>query len=153
MPPNLCPVLGPIDLSNDDVAVRVIEIQRASYRVEADLIGFEGIPPMHEDVGDLRSLDLQWLGSWESGLLVGVIGWSTISDSCEIDRLAVHPEHFRRGHGRALVSAVMNHPTVTVSTGTNNAPARRLYESLGFVAVNEHKIGPGVTVTELRLAN
>lgn len=142
--------LGPIDLSDDAVASRVIEIQRAAYRVEADLIGFDGIPPLHDDVADVRALDLAWLGSWDAGELVGFVAWSVSGATCDIDRLAVHPEHARRGHGRALVTTLLHHAVVTVSTGTANTPARRLYESLGFVAVGSYEIAPDVTLTDLR---
>lgn len=143
-------MLQPINVSDFEVASRVIAIQRESYRVEAELIGFDGIPPLHETAEQLRDLGLQWLGSREDGLLVGVMAWSVQDGHCEIDRLAVRPSFFRRGHGRALVSSLSHHRTVTVSTGTMNAPARRLYESLGFVPVNERKIAPGVAVTGFR---
>lgn len=143
-------VLQQVDVSDLVVASRVVTIQRESYRVEADLIGFEGIPPLHETADELCDLELQWLGSWEDGVLVGVVAWSVRDDHCAIDRLAVHPTYFRRGHGRELVSSLAHHRDVTVSTGTMNTPARRLYESLGFVPIGIREIAPGVTVTELR---
>lgn len=143
-------MLQPINVFDFEVASRVIAIQRDSYRVEADLIGFDGIPPLHETADVLANLDPQWLGSWEDGLLVGIMAWSVQDGHCEIDRLAVHPTSFRRGHGRALVSSLLHHRLVTVSTGTMNIPARRLYESLGFVPINEREIAPGVTSTGFR---
>ncbi|MFM8484226.1 MAG: GNAT family N-acetyltransferase [Actinomycetota bacterium] len=143
-------MLQPIDVFDFEVASRVIAIQRESYRVEADLIGFDGIPPLHETADVLANLDPQWLGSWEDGLLVGIMAWSVQDGHCEIDRLAVHPGFFRRGHGRTLVSSLLHHRLVTVSTGTMNIPARRLYESLGFVPMNEREIAPGVTSTGFR---
>ena len=142
-------MLQPIDLSDDALAGRVIIIQRAAYRCEADLIGFDGIPPLHEDVDDIRRHDLQWLGAWEDRVLVGLIAWSTTDTACEIDRLAVHPEFMRRGHGRALVGSVSHPHLVAVSTGTLNTPAMTLYESVGFVRVGTREIAPGVTVTQL----
>lgn len=143
-------MLRPIDLFDDIVAERVVTIQRESYRIEADLIGFEQIPPLHESVSDVRGLNLRWMGSWVDELLVGLIAWSETVEICEIDRLAVHPEYFRRGHGRALLEPLTVHNTVEVSTGTKNIPALRLYESLGFVAVDYFEIAPAVTMTKLR---
>ncbi|MFZ9630134.1 MAG: GNAT family N-acetyltransferase [Ilumatobacteraceae bacterium] len=143
-------VVRPIDLSDDDVAARVVEIQRAAYRIEADLIGFDGIPPLHDTVVDVRSVDLQWLGSWEHGELAGIIAWTLVNGVCDIDRLAVHPTFMRRGHGRALIGPLLRHEVVTVSTGSANAPARRLYESLGFVPHDVREIAAGVTVVSLR---
>lgn len=143
-------MLRPIDISDAHVAARVVAIQRDAYRVEAELIGFDGIPPLHETVEDLFTLDLHWMGSWEDRVLVAIIAWSTNADVCEIDRLAVHPDHFRRGHGRALVASLLSLPTVVVSTGTKNTPACQLYESLGFVPSGQREIAPGVSVTEFR---
>jgi ribosomal protein S18 acetylase RimI-like enzyme len=140
-------MLGPLDVSNHEVAERIIAIQQLSYRKEADLIGFDGIPQMHETIADLRDLPLLWLGSWENDELVGVMAWVESSGTCEIDRLAVHPAFFRRGHGRSLVGSLAHFDTVIVTTGTKNIPARRLYQSLGFIAVDDHEVEPGVTMT------
>lgn len=142
-------VLQPIDLTDDTIASRVVDIQRAAYRIEAELIGFEGIPQLHETVDDLRRLDLHWLGSWVNGQLVAILAWTLTDGNCGIDRLAVCPQSFRQGHGRALVEFLADHRVVSVSTGTANTPARNLYASLGFVPVGVREIAPGITVTEL----
>jgi hypothetical protein len=42
-------------LEDESLARRALEIQRLAYRVEADLIGFEGIPPLHESLEELRA--------------------------------------------------------------------------------------------------
>jgi len=141
-------VIRSIDLSAEGVAESVVDIQRAAYRVEADLIGFDDIPPLHEDAPQVRQHRLKWLGSWEGDRLAGVIGWTLDGGVCDIDRLAVHPDFARRGHGRGLVRKLLNHRMITVSTGTENAPARRLYESLGFVRVGEVRTSPEVTTTQ-----
>jgi len=142
--------MEPIDASDDEVVARIVAIQRATYRVEAELIGFDGTPSLHKTVDDVQRLHLQWRGRWDEGLLAGTVAWSETADRRDIDRLAVNPAHFRRGHGRALVSSLTEHPFVTVSTGSANAPALRLYESLGFVPVNRRSIAHGVSVTDLR---
>ena len=135
-------MLRRIDLNDDDVAARVVEIQQAAYRNEADLIGFDGIPPLHETVADVRRHDLCWLGSWENEDLAAIIAWTEANGVCEIDRLAVHPSFMRHGHGRALISPLLRHQLVVVSTGTANTPARRLYESLGFLPFEQRNIAP-----------
>jgi len=136
-----------IDLTDDAVASRVVALQRAAYRIEADLIGFDGIPPLHEDVAAVRALELSWLGCWDDDRLIGLIAWSEADGVRDIDRVAVDPDQTGRGYGRSLVAALMDHRTVTVSTGTANAPARSLYESMGFRVIGTDEIAPGVTVT------
>ena len=139
-----------IDMNDGEVAERVVEIQRAAYQLEADLIGFDGIPPLHETVTDLQHHQLNWLGAFDDGVLAGVIGWTIAIDVCHIDRVAVHPGFARRGHGRRLVEHLSDHRTITVSTGTANLPARQLYETLGFIRTGEGEIADGVTITSYR---
>ncbi|MET7290500.1 hypothetical protein [Streptomyces sp. NPDC005573] len=39
-----------LDLSDPDTLRHLWDLQRASYAVEARLIGFDGIPPLHESL-------------------------------------------------------------------------------------------------------
>ena len=143
-------MLRRLDPNDDAVAAEIVAVQRAAYRVEADLIGFDGIPPLHDTVADVQGHALEWLGSFEGERLAGLIGWSSTDGVCDIDRLAVDPAFARRGHGRRLVSELLHHPVIVVSTGTANTPARQLYESLGFVAEGTRPIAEDVTVTQYR---
>ena len=141
----------PIDLQAPGIADRIVEIQRAAYAVEAELIGFDGIPPLTETTDQVRSrTDLHWRGVHEHGALVGVIAWSVDDHANDIDRLAVVPRWARRGHGRRLVRAVPSDRPTVVSTGTANIPALALYRGEGFRAVETTEIAPGITITHLR---
>ena|SRR3712207_4289329 len=79
----------------------------------------------------------------EEGQIVGYVGWNvTDRDSARLDMVAVHPTAQRRGVGTALCRHVLEQlrsrevAVVHIGTGgdTFHAPARRLYESLGFTA-------------------
>ncbi|UJR87237.1 Alanine acetyltransferase (plasmid) [Sandaracinus amylolyticus] len=139
--------MRPIDVRDPEIAQRLWQMQRAAYRIEADLIGFEAIPPLHESLEQLIAAPLTWLGAVEDGELVGAIAYVVESGTCDINRLFVDPRFVRRGWGRRLTESVLEHPVVTVSTGTANTPARELYRSLGFVDVATREIAPGTTVT------
>jgi ribosomal protein S18 acetylase RimI-like enzyme len=68
----------------------------------------------------------------------------------DIDRLVVAPAAHRRGTGSALVRAVLDRAAgrrTTVSTGRDNAPARRLYERLGFTCVGEEEVIPALWIS------
>lgn len=131
------------------MAERVVELQRAAYAVEAELIGFAGIPPLHETAADVCDLDLVWLGAFAGTKLIGGLGYADRVDHRDLDRLFVDPQHARRGAGRQLVTAVLDAAEIRVSTGTANSPARALYQSLGFTESGTREIAPGVTVTLL----
>jgi len=141
--------IAQLDLSEPDVAEQIHELQRAAYRVEADLIGYHGIPPLHESIAELRIRQLDWRGIRAGGRIVAAIAVTGEGRVCDIDRLVVEPRWHRRGLGRRLVESVLVHDMVTVATGTANTPALALYESLGFHRLHVREIAPGVTVTEL----
>ncbi len=140
-------MIEPIDIRDEAVAERIVEIQIAAYAVEAELMGFDGIPQLHETVPDARSrTDLWWFGVYDGGEIIGAIAWREQPGLIDIDRLVIAPSHARRGYGRNLVMALGSTTRITVSTGAANAPARALYESLGFELIGTSEIAPSVRV-------
>jgi ribosomal protein S18 acetylase RimI-like enzyme len=146
-----------LDLSDPDTLRHLWDLQRASYAVEARLIGFEGIPPLHESLEQLRACDESFLGVRDESRLVGAVGWARLPNGAlDICRLVVHPASHRRGVATALLDALDSiEPAelTVVSTGTANLPAATLYRRRGFVPVGERQIAPGVMVTELERQN
>lgn len=142
-----------VDPTELPTAKRIVEIQQSAYAVEAALIEFDGIPQLAEGVEDVRQRDdLTWRGVLDGDDLAGIIAWEDDDGVLDIDRLAVDPQFARRGHGRALVSAVPAGPTI-VSTGAKNEPALALYRSLGFEVVGDVEIAPAVSLAQLRRTN
>ncbi len=139
-----------LDVADRAIAARIVEIQHAAYAYEAALIGFDDIPTMHESVTDVQASVLQWEGVVFDERLVGLIAWSETPEcGIDIDRLAIDPRYCRRGFARDLVAnRIASGRVVTVSTGTANLPACRLYEQLGFRPVETRAIASTVTVTE-----
>jgi GNAT superfamily N-acetyltransferase len=133
------------------VAEALVGLQRASYRVEAELIGDDAIPPLHESVDALAALDLTFLAITErDGEPVAALGYQVADGVLDIDRLAVHPRRFRHGLGRRLVEAVLErvpHERAVVSTGHGNHPVRRLYERVGFVHLEDLAATPTLVVS------
>jgi ribosomal protein S18 acetylase RimI-like enzyme len=145
-----------IDPATDErLAVQLHDVQRASYAVEARLIGSDRIPQLHETVDQLRGADVSWVGVLDGGDLAGALAWSsTDAGDIEIERLVVSPAQFRRGIARALVRHVLDLASgrsVTVTTGRDNPPARALYESLGFVHAGDIEVEPGLWLAAYEL--
>lgn len=146
-----------LDLSDEDILRQLWELQRAAYAVEAELIGFDGIPPLHESLDELRDRadpgGERFLGVLDTGGLAGAVSWTVDDDgTLDICRLVVHPRAHRSGIATALLDALdALEPAerVTVSTGTANTPALTLYRGRGFVPTGTREIAPGVTVTLL----
>jgi ribosomal protein S18 acetylase RimI-like enzyme len=146
-------VIERLDLTDERVAARVLAIQRAAYAIEAELVGFDGIPPLHESLDELRAQRLEWLGVVDDGEIAGAIAITGEGRACDIDRLVVDPAFHRRGIGRRLVQAVVHHAVVTVSTGADNAPAIALYESLGFRRTGRTEVAPGFWTVQFERRN
>jgi GNAT superfamily N-acetyltransferase len=142
-----------LDHRDPRVAAELVTLQRASYRVEAELIGDDSIPPLHESADAVAALDLTFLvvKDEDTGELVGAIGYAVTDGVLDIDRLVVHPKRVRGGVGRQLVAAVLNrvpHERAVVSTAQGNQPARRLYERAGFVHRADVTITPTLVVSQ-----
>ncbi len=143
-------MIASVDPAAPGSAQRIVEIQQAAYAVEAALMSFDGIPPLHETVPQVAALDgLDWHGAFQNGRLVGVIAWSQSGDVLDIDRLAVDPAVARQGYGRRLVLSLPRWPITIVSTGTANKPALSLYTSLGFDEVGQAEVVPSIFTTQL----
>lgn len=127
---------------------RLLPLQRQAYAVEAALIGDDRIPPLHENEADLRAAGLCWLLEVDGDRVVGALGYRTEEGVVDLDRLIVDPSFHRRGIASRLVKRVLAEGSrVTVSTGRENAPARRLYESLGFAHRGDDEVLSGLWVS------
>jgi ribosomal protein S18 acetylase RimI-like enzyme len=150
-------VITPLDLTDRALAERLLTIQHAAYAVEAALIGFDGIPPLQEDLDGLMSSTELWLGRYDGTHLVGAVAYELPDErSVEISRLIVDPAHARRGHGRALLDhldRIEPRPVSLVSTGSANLPAVNLYKSRGYTTVGEVEVAPGIYITQFRRAS
>ncbi len=135
-------------------AERMLLIQQAAYAREAQLMGFDGIPPLHETLEELLELEATWwLGRWDGAELVGGLAWEDDGAAgAQLARLVVDPLHWRRGHATALLDAfdaAVGDVAVRVLTGSANAPALALYTGRGFTPTGEEDVAPGIRVTRL----
>ncbi|MFD7260803.1 GNAT family N-acetyltransferase [Streptomyces sp. NPDC059874] len=140
------PQIRPLDLADDVTAAAVHRIGRAAYAVEAELIGFDGIPALRESLAEMRAQELNWVGAvCEGGEIAGFLAWAEEADgSVCVDRLCVDPAWFRRGIASLLLGHVPADRTATVTTGADNTPAVALYERLGFTRGADFSPAPGL---------
>jgi ribosomal protein S18 acetylase RimI-like enzyme len=130
----------------------VLAVQHAAYAIEAELIGYPDLPPLHETLAGLQATAEEiWL-CWDGDALVGVVGLEHGEDEMVVARLFVAPAHFRRGVGSALVAHALAQAAgrrVRVGTGARNAPALALYERFGFRRLDEGSPTPSRGYVEL----
>ncbi|MFF4455277.1 GNAT family N-acetyltransferase [Streptomyces goshikiensis] len=147
------PLVRPLDLTDDRAAEAVHRIGLAAYAVEAELIGFDGIPALGESLAELRARPLRWLGAvGAGGALAGFLAWEEAApgEPVHLDRLCVDPARFRRGIASLLLRHALTElfagRVVEVTTGAANAPAVTLYERHGFVRGADFSPAPGLTM-------
>ncbi|ERI95089.1 acetyltransferase, GNAT family [Clostridiales bacterium oral taxon 876 str. F0540] len=125
-----------LDLKNIETAEQVLQIQLASYKIEADIIGFYDIPTLKDTVYSLKLCDEIFYGYYLEDRLAGIISYKVFDNILDIHRVAIHPDFFRRGVAGGLISFVEkindNIKKIIVCTGKENLPAVNLYLKNGF---------------------
>lgn len=143
-----------LNLKDDDTLDSLWSLQHKAYRLEAERIGFNAIPPLLETRDMLRGCGEDFYGCLdEEGEIVGAVATEEEDqDSLTITRMMVSPDHFRQGiAGRLLEHVFHLYPSKArfiVSTGKKNDPAVSLYLKHGFVPVSSAEVAPGVELIE-----
>lgn len=122
--------------------------------MEAELVGSDAIPPLHETLAELQACGETFLGTLVEDELAGAISWRLEDGVVDIHRLIVDSRHSRQGIGRALVrAAIAAEPEAVcaiVQTGAENAPACALYLREGFEHVDDIEVAGGLRVSRFR---
>lgn len=140
-------------LTDEDVIHQIWRLQQVAYRLEAEIIGFNDIPPLLDTIETLSQCGETFYGEVdEDGVLEGAIAISSETPgTMMITRMMVHPSHFRKGIASRLIQYVLDShidvPLFIVSTGTRNAPAFTLYLKYGFIPFDTYEVAPGVELT------
>ena len=142
--------LARVDVSDPAVAAELLDLQRRAYRVEAELIGSDEIPPLRETLAELQACGETFLVARLEDELAGAVSWRNENGTIDLHRLVVDPGHFRTGIGVALVRAALASDPVAqraiVQTGASNEPAIALYRREGFEPDGEFEPVPGLRV-------
>lgn len=140
-----------LNLLEVSTAMRVLELQRTAYQIEADLIGNDNIPPLHESLSELQNCGETFYGYFVGEALAGATAYKLLGSTLDIHRLMVHPDFFRRGIARKLIEHIESlHPEAQraiVQTGSMNLPAIKLYQQLGYRIVDTVEVLPSLLVT------
>lgn len=143
-----------LDVTNYDTARTMIDIQIPAYKVEAELIGYDGIPQLLDTVETIMESKEKFVGYFLDGELAAFVSYEETEQEVEICRLVVHPYHFRKKIATILVEHVVvtiaQGRPIRVSTAALNFPAKGLYQMFGFRQVRDIEVAPGVFITELR---
>ncbi len=137
-----------LDTKDNKTAEQIVDLQKRSYIVEAELIGFYDIPPLKDTIDTIIKCDEIFYGYYVEDMLAGLISYKLEEELLDIYRVAVRPEYFRKGIARQMIEFIedMNRgiKRIIVSTGLKNQPAVSLYLKLGFKKLHEAEVAEGV---------
>lgn len=110
---------------------------------ELERLLFDGDDPWNAEAFlEALAAGHHYLSAREGVSLVGYAGLARAGTEAEIHTLAVDPMHHRRGIGRALLRATLEHAagaTVFLEVRTDNESAIALYRSEGFIVVGTRR--------------
>ncbi|RND01201.1 GNAT family N-acetyltransferase [Lysinibacillus halotolerans] len=139
-----------IDITTRRNAEDVLNIQIPAYQVEAEIIGYDDIPPLKDTVEKLQQCGETFYGYYLNEELCGAISLKVEEGEVDIHRLIVHPNHFRKGIAQILLNYLESHlkrKTMKVATGSKNIPAIRFYKKNGFEIVKEVIVNEQLSLT------
>jgi len=141
-----------LNLNDIEIVSGILELQIASYKIEAEIIKFYDIPPLKDTKESLKICDETFYGYYINDVLAGIISYKIIGNVLDINRVAIHPLFFRMGIANKLISfieALKNNITkIIVSTGKENLPAINLYLKNGYIKKRNIKISEEIYITE-----
>lgn len=145
-------MLRKMDLLNLSLVKELDTLQKKSYAIEAELVGFDDLPPLKETLEQLIACQEEFIGYFIDGKLAGAISYSPENGTLVICRLIVDPAHFRKGIAGKLLTHLEEEKSfdrIIVSTGKENQPAINLYRKYGFNPVKDIEAAPGFFITML----
>ena len=86
-----------------------------------------------------------WLVAMDGERLAGYVGSQTVLGETDMMNVAVRPEYRRKGLGKELILSLIEalrqreSRCLTLEVRDSNAPARALYEGLGFQEIGRRK--------------
>ena len=119
-------------------AAAILAIQKLAYQSEAAIYGDWSIPPLVQNLDEIRSEFSQatFLKAVTDEVIVGSVRGRMRERTCEIGRLIVHPGFQRRGIGTLLMNAIESaFPAAArfeLFTGDKSEGNIRLYTRLGY---------------------
>jgi ribosomal protein S18 acetylase RimI-like enzyme len=143
-----------LNLQDEYTLGELWSLQHKAYRLEAEMIGFNEIPPLMETRDMLKGSKEDFYGCFEDHeeLMGAVAVLEESPGRLTVTRMMVNPDHFREGVAGSLLEYIFAHFTgmeqFIVSTGKLNIPAVTLYTKHGFLPVGVEEVAPGVELVE-----
>ena len=133
--------------SDREVSKNIRSVFQASYAIEAKLLNAVDFPPLKRTLESYIKCDNDFFGYFKNKELAGVIEIKHHETFTHIQSLVVHPNFFRQGIGKELMTFVLNSfplKPIIVETGLKNGPATELYKKFNLIEVKQWDTNHGI---------
>ncbi len=147
-----------IERAHDADIPAILVLQKLAFLTEAEIYGDYSIPPLTQTEQSLRAEFGRaiFLKAMEAGELVGSVRGCSFGGTCHIARLAVSPDHRRRGIGAALMRAIESAfgeaSRFELFTGERSEGNIRLYRALGYTEFKSERLSDAVLLVFMEKA-
>jgi len=140
-----------IEIANFEDAEEILALQKLAYKSEAKLHGDFQIPPLVENIDELRDKFKThlFLKATADGKIVGSVRVLQKDNTCHVGRLMVHPDFQNRGIATKLlmeIEEMFRCGRFELFTGEKSVKAIHLYEKLGYKRFKAEKPAGNVTL-------
>ena len=117
---------------------QILDLQRISYKSEADLYNDFTIPPMTQTIQEMHDdfLNKRFLKAVKNDKIIGSVRAFEKNATCYIGRLMVHPNFQNRGLGTRLINEIEKMfdacKRFELFTGSKSEKNILLYQKLGY---------------------
>jgi len=133
-------------------AEHILDLQKTSYKSEAELYHNYNIPPMTQTLQEMKDdfLYKKFLKATEGDKIIGSVRAFEKDGTCHVGRLMVHPDSQNRGIGRKLVQEIENLfgtcKRFELFAGSKSKKNIMLYEKIGYNIFKTEKINENVSL-------
>ena len=117
-------------------AIQIWQLFQSAYTIEAQVLGLHDFPPLNRTIRHIQDAPTTFYGGLQATELVAAIEIENFGDAeFHIHSFGVSPDHFRKGYGSMLLTAMLAllcWRQITVTTAVANLPALALYQKQGF---------------------
>ena len=144
--------------ANKDDCYDILDLQKLSYRQEAEIYDDYQIPPLTQTIDEIREeiKNNTFLKAVIEDVIVGSIRAYLQNDICHIGRLIVHPNYQNKGIGTILMKKIEAHfndlgiNSFQLFTGEESKKNIYLYQKLGYQIYKTEKLSSKVNLVYLK---
>lgn len=137
-----------LDVMERQIAKKMLKLQKEAYRVEAEYLGSDLLPPLQDTVQSIMLSHEIFYGYWLKRKLIGAIAYEKSRLSITLTRVMVSPRYFQQGIASKLIHHLLKlegeENVYYVTTGAKNAPAIQLYKKFQFQEASYYETREGI---------